>query len=665
MLDHLLGKPSANWKRCQVLILCLLSSVLISKGNIGRAPRTFRRINNRLARWAPWQIALATWTLLYISRNSFLLLGFQAKEPLARLYKRSFYRATWVLTALDAGFLTALPIQCKWLRDICSILFTGYYILHADDADEKVRRVRATVTIEEMRCSWEKQTNPYLTFFSTLQRPKLATRDIILLERYPCHETKEIKPAVKCHLYYRGNREHLHEHDRLILHFPGGGFVSMPPPCHEDAISYWCHRTGLPLLSVDYGKAPERPYPWALEECFDVYRRIMETNGACIGLRLPSGRRLQVVLIGDSAGGNLVSAVTLKTLVHNVAIAHSSGDSTAASSVLDQHLPVPTALIVVYPALNFDFSCWMSPAQLTLMRTESSQNLKGMEAVMATKDHLRHKSPLSVVPDVEKPSLYRRGMQVLFGSKEPKRKIPEQTIATVLSRASKSMVGIAESASAKAAGETQRIVPRLAMTSRMSFFNDRIIGPDLMRAMAILYLGPHSYPDFSNDYFLSPLVAPVNLLAKFPKTYLLCGEKDPFVDDTVLFAARLRQAKRQYNVNENENVEVKIMEGISHAFLQMTALLPEAKDIVNEIGDWMNQAFANAGVSASEVNLEDAGMVLAGSPQFHGVTGEDTSVIMVDGQYSLGFGPNQDDEEADSIFLKPSDASPKITVEQY
>jgi len=47
-------------------------------------------------------------------------------------------RATWIVTALDAGFATAGQIRWKWLRDIFSLLCAGYYLLFANEADEKV-----------------------------------------------------------------------------------------------------------------------------------------------------------------------------------------------------------------------------------------------------------------------------------------------------------------------------------------------------------------------------------------------------------------------------------------------------------------------------------------------------------------------------------------------
>jgi hypothetical protein len=53
-------------------------------------------------------------------------------------YSPSYYRATWIVTGLDAGFATAMSIRPKWLRDLASIVFSLYYIIYAQEADEKV-----------------------------------------------------------------------------------------------------------------------------------------------------------------------------------------------------------------------------------------------------------------------------------------------------------------------------------------------------------------------------------------------------------------------------------------------------------------------------------------------------------------------------------------------
>lgn len=40
------------------------------------------------------------------------------------------------------------------------------------------------------------------------------------------------------------------------------------------------------------------PYPFAIDECFDVYQAISMSAGRCIGM---SGKKLNIILTGDSA----------------------------------------------------------------------------------------------------------------------------------------------------------------------------------------------------------------------------------------------------------------------------------------------------------------------------------------------------------------------------
>lgn len=103
----------------------------------------------------------------------------------------------------------------------------------------------------------------------------------------------------------------------------------------------------------------------------------------------------------------------------------------------------------------------MSPEQLSLIRVESQANMfrsSSFNSILQTKDHLSHASPLSVVPDVEKSSGWKR----LFGIK--KREPIKDKVKTTYEA---------------------WVSSRVAMTSRMTFFNDRLLSPDIVRAMAI------------------------------------------------------------------------------------------------------------------------------------------------------------------------------------
>ena len=54
--------------------------------------------------------------------------------------------------------------------------------------------------------------------------------------------------------------------------------------------------------------------------------------------------------------------------------------------------------------------------------------------------------------------------------------------------------------------------------------------------LIFLCSGPYRNPDFATNYYISPLLAPSELLAKFPPLLLFCGEADPFNDDSILLA---------------------------------------------------------------------------------------------------------------------------------
>jgi len=169
-----------------------------------------------------------------------------APEPLARLYSRSFFRATWFTTALDAGFFTALPIRRKWIRDIASILFSGYYLIFAEAADEKVRKIRATITVEQIRVSWEKDVrNPYIRLATKINAGRIRMVKEIVIQR-------EGAEPVLAWLYWDGTAEELRECEKLVLSITGGGAVSMTPRCHDEYLIPWTKRLGVPILSINY-----------------------------------------------------------------------------------------------------------------------------------------------------------------------------------------------------------------------------------------------------------------------------------------------------------------------------------------------------------------------------------------------------------------------------
>lgn len=296
------------------------------------------------------------------------------------MYSRPFYRVTWIVTALDAGFATAMTIKPQWLRDLASMVFSTYYLIYANEAEEKLRKFRAFCTIDMMRATWHKTTNPYIRAVTWIHRPSLPIARPILLPR------PEIGPHAKrptrAWLFYVKEERSLQDEDELIIDFCGGGFVCMDPRHHEERLRQVAKETQKPVLAIDYCKAPEYPYPYALEECFDVYRSLQESGGRGVGM---SGRSsFRTILTGDSAGGNLAAAVMLKILEYpqpgiKQAYAVRSAAIGSGIEIKPPTLRKPISMVLVYPSLNFAYTSWMKPEHLNVLRQQSEVNLQALQ----------------------------------------------------------------------------------------------------------------------------------------------------------------------------------------------------------------------------------------------------------------------------------------------
>jgi acetyl esterase/lipase len=528
-----------------------------------------------------------------------------------------------------------MRIKRKGVRDFLSIVFSIYYMICAEQADEKVRKIRATLTVDHLRVAWNKGTTPYLGALTNLMRPRLMwypPRKI----RIPRPKESSYKEPVIGWLYFNGPLSALKKHDKVVLDIPGGGFVAMDPRNHDDKLMGWAGRSGLPVLSLDYRKAPEFPYPYALNECYDVYHAIVSSRGRCMGL---SGEQEpKIVVSGDSAGGNLAVAMVLMIL--------QSGSTATRRWQGEYAIPPPIGVVLIYPALDMNIGNWMTDDQMALIRDRRVR--KTNKPILRHKsDDYRHLAPntpgvsdnsdseeegsnkAARLADKSKPTSERIltspqtmiRLSAAHTGKDSSSLPPINTKVTNDGHDSKTPDQITSASNgmspklnltqpstpggSQPAPPAMAIKTRLAMSSMISYFNDRILTPEMMRAMIILYIGPHHRPDFSTDFLLSPLLAPETLLAKFPRTWMLTGERDPLVDDTVIFAGRLRQAKRAEWVTarelgldwargefrEEDWVNVDLIPGISHGFLQFVSVFPEGWKYIFKCAKWMQEAF--------------------------------------------------------------------------
>jgi monoterpene epsilon-lactone hydrolase len=89
---------------------------------------------------------------------------------------------------------------------------------------------------------------------------------------------------------------------RILFYIHGGGFTAGTAAAYRGLSSHLSAASSCRVLAVDYRWAPEEPFPAALQDCVAGYRWLIGAGGAAVQ---------NVVLIGDSAGGNLVIAMLL------------------------------------------------------------------------------------------------------------------------------------------------------------------------------------------------------------------------------------------------------------------------------------------------------------------------------------------------------------------
>jgi len=90
--------------------------------------------------------------------------------------------------------------------------------------------------------------------------------------------------------------------DLVIYHLHGGGYAFRLMDIYRElAVQYSKVAGNAEVFSIDYGCAPNHVYPSALNESVAVYKWLLEQGYDS----------KKIVIIGDSAGGNLTLATTL------------------------------------------------------------------------------------------------------------------------------------------------------------------------------------------------------------------------------------------------------------------------------------------------------------------------------------------------------------------
>ena len=130
-----------------------------------------------------------------------------------------------------------------------------------------------------------------------------------------------------CSLNYKRNETK----NSIIIHIHGGGFVAMSPSSHEGYTRKWSKILEIPVFSIDYRLSPQFPFPNALDDVYQVYIWIIENAEEIFNIKLNN-----IILVGDSAGGNLCLALTYILIIKKIRL--------------------PNVIFLAYPALKLSIN---------------------------------------------------------------------------------------------------------------------------------------------------------------------------------------------------------------------------------------------------------------------------------------------------------------------
>jgi acetyl esterase/lipase len=109
---------------------------------------------------------------------------------------------------------------------------------------------------------------------------------------------------------------------RAFLYLHGGGYIACSPRTHRSITARLAKYAKCDVFAADYRLAPEHPFPAALEDALNAYRGLLDSGYA------PG----QIIIGGDSAGGNLAMATLL--------------------AIKKEKLPMPAAGVGISPWVN-------------------------------------------------------------------------------------------------------------------------------------------------------------------------------------------------------------------------------------------------------------------------------------------------------------------------
>ncbi|KAF6205243.1 hypothetical protein GE061_019411 [Apolygus lucorum] len=356
--------------------------------------------------------------------------------------------------------------------------------------------------------------------------------------------------------------------DELVIHCHGGGFIAQSSRSHETYLRQWATEIDAPIFSIDYSLAPECPYPRALEECFFGYCWALQ-NFNKLGT---TGNR--IVLAGDSAGGNLVLGITMKCIEHHVRLP--DGIFVAYVPTILRFVATPARLLCLLdPLLPFGFLLGCIKAYCC-SREEFEKSLAHEEKLKI--DVGSPADPMITSPsspsDAVAPPQATTAQETIMEVEDEVVAVEEGVEAAVQPAPKREEDPVLMTITQKDPGVFQRVVTSL--TSALANVGKPSVSDRdrLMQEMKdeTFKICPDDMLEFDvvPDPWLSPLIAEDDTLRQLPPVSILTTEFDPFLDDCVEFAKKLKGLGNEPTLD--------VLMGLSHGFLNFSQVSKEAAE---------------------------------------------------------------------------------------
>jgi acetyl esterase/lipase len=129
-----------------------------------------------------------------------------------------------------------------------------------------------------------------------------------------------------------------------VVYLHGGGMIAGSVQLYDRLVAAYVADSGIPMLSVDYRRAPEHPHPTPGEDC---YAALVWLASNSHGLGIEPAR---IAVMGDSAGGGLAAATALLARERSLPLAK----QILICPMLDDRTTTPDPALISFAAWTYD-----------------------------------------------------------------------------------------------------------------------------------------------------------------------------------------------------------------------------------------------------------------------------------------------------------------------